>query len=74
MLYSKFLANHMVSRKLEDMQIPLPAIKFFKNEVEMDEDLKQSYNKIKNDFLSFIRKHRGINIGGSYINIFSFIS
>lgn len=68
MLYSKFLANHMVSRKLEDMQIPLPAIKFFKNEVEMDEDLKQSYNKIKNDFLSFIRKHRGINIGGSYIN------
>ncbi|WP_315069180.1 helicase-related protein [uncultured Clostridium sp.] len=62
------LSSRMVSRTLNDMAIPMPNLRYFKHEIEMDDDLTTGYNRLQNDILSFIKKHRGINIGGSYLN------
>lgn len=68
MLYNIFLSNNMISRKIEDMNIPLPKIRYFKHDIEMSDELKINYESLKGQFLSFLQKHQGINIGGSYIN------
>lgn len=67
MLYNIFLSNHMVSRKIEDMNIPLPKLRYFKHEIEMNDDLSKSYNSLKDQFLSYMKKHKGVSLGGSYI-------
>lgn len=68
MLYNIFLSNHMVSRKIEDMNIPLPKLRYFKHEIEMSEELKRNYDSLKNQFLRYMKLHKGVSLGGSYIN------
>ncbi len=67
-LYKIFLCNHMVSRKIEDLEIPLPKLRYFKAEVEMTDELKRNYNDLQSQMKSFISKFKGISIGGSYLN------
>ena len=68
MLYNIFLSNNMVSRKIEDLGIQLPKLRYFKHEIEMSEELEYNYNNYKNQFLSFFNKNKGVSVGGSYIN------
>lgn len=68
MLYNRMLANYMVSRKIEDMNIPLPRLRYFKHEIEMCEDLKENYDSLKGQFLNYLKRHKGVSLGGSYIN------
>ena len=67
-LYDRLLANNMVARKLEDMDMPLPTVKYFKHEIDMDEELKCNYDSLKNEFTSFMKKYNDVNLGGSYIH------
>lgn len=62
------LSDRMVSRTIDDMGIPMPKLKYYKHAIEMDEDLADGYNKLKNDIISFMTRNRGINVGGSYLN------
>lgn len=68
LLYRNFLANSMVSRKIEDMGIRLPDIKFFKHEVEMDESLKFAYGALEGDITYFMAKNKKCNAAGSFVN------
>lgn len=68
MLYNLLLSNHMVARTIEDLNVKLPSIKYYKHEIEMSEELSKNYHKLKDQFMSFIRTHEGVSIGGSYIN------
>lgn len=68
LLYSTFLVNTMCSRKIEDLGIELPPIKYFKNEVDMGEELTKNYFKLKDEFIRFIKAMKGVSIGGSYIH------
>lgn len=67
-LYAKNLANCMISRKLEDLNIPLPEVKYFKHEIEMSSELSANYNRMKDDYVSFMKRMEGVNVGGSYIH------
>jgi len=68
LLYSTFLAGRMVSRKLEDMGIPMPPIRYFKHEIKLDDELRDGYDKLKNDMVEFMKENEGLNIGGSYLH------
>lgn len=68
MLYSHFLSDIMISRKIEDMNFDMPELKFYKHEVKMTEKLKENYKKIQDDFISFMKANKHIKLGGSYIN------
>lgn len=68
MLYNKMLSNYMVSREISDMKIPLPPLKYYKHEVEMSDDLRKNYDSLKSQFLNYLSSHKGISLGGSYIN------
>lgn len=68
LLYSNFLSGVMVSRKIEDMGIPMPPIKYFRYGLEMDADLSRGYNKLKDDLITFIKMNKELPLGGSYIN------
>lgn len=68
MLYNIFLSNNMVSRKIEDLNIPLPTLKYYKHAIEMPPELKQNYNKLKNDMQRFMKEHKGVSLGGSYVH------
>ena len=67
-LYSLLLSNIMVARKIEDLDIKLPELKYFKNDVEMDEDLKCNYENLKSEFVRFMNNYPEVNLGGSYIH------
>lgn len=67
-IINQVLSEIMISRTIDDMGIPMPKLKYIKHVSEMDEDLAEGYNKLKNDIVSFITQNRGINIGGSYLN------
>lgn len=68
MLYNLLLSNHMVARTIEDLNVKLPTIKYYKHEIDMTEELRKNYNELKNDFIQFIKNFRGVSLGGSYIN------
>lgn len=68
LLYTNFLSGNMVSRKIEDMGIPMPKLRYFKHEVEMDETLSAAYRDLKNDILRFMKENPELSLGGSYIN------
>lgn len=69
MLYNLFLSNHMISRNIEDLEVnTLPKMRYFKHEIEMGEELRNNYNSLKSQFLSYMKAHRGVSLGGSYIN------
>lgn len=68
LLYAKMLTNHMVSRKIEDMNLTLPKLRYFKHEIEMTEELKKNYNSLEHQFKSFMAQNMNIPIGGSLIN------
>lgn len=50
------------------LNIPLPKLRYFKNEIEMGEELSKNYNSLKEQFMRFLKKHKGVSLGGSYIN------
>lgn len=62
------LSSMMVSRTIDDMAIPMPRLRYIKNVCEMDEELADGYNKLKDDIVSFINQHRDMNVGGIYLN------
>lgn len=62
------LSSMMVSRTIDDMAIPMPKLRYIKHSCEMDEDLAEGYNQLKDDIVSFINQHREMNIGGIYLN------
>lgn len=68
MLYSHFLADIMVSRKIEDMGFDLPPLLYFKHTVEMDKDIRNGYEKLKEDIITFMKEHKELNLGGTYLN------
>lgn len=68
LLYSHFLSDIMVSRKIEDMGFELPPLLYYKHELEMDHDIKEGYNKLQDDIISFMKKHKDLNLGGTYLN------
>lgn len=68
MLFNIILANHMVSRDITDLNIPLPDIKYYKHAIEMSDELRDNYDSLKGQFISFLKANKGVSIGGSYIN------
>ncbi|MBO8161702.1 MAG: hypothetical protein H0Z24_08705 [Thermosipho sp. (in: Bacteria)] len=68
LLYTYFLADTMVSRKLEDMNIPMPPLRYYKHEIEMTPDLKKNYEQLKRQMVQFMREHPDKNLGGSYLH------
>lgn len=66
-LYTNFLNNIMVSRKLEDMDIKMVELNTFKEEIEPDSDIMRGYNKIKDDILDFGKTYK-VNIGGAFLH------
>lgn len=62
------LSSVMVSRTIDDMAIPMPRLRYFKHAVDMDEELASGYNKLRDDIVKFITEHRGMNVGGIYLN------
>lgn len=66
LLYNNFLSGIMVSRKIEDMGIPLPRIVYIKEEVEMTEEQQLGYNKLKSDLNDFCKRNPKIGLGGIY--------
>ena len=62
------LSSMMISRTIDDMAIPMPRIRYFKHACDMDEELADGYNMLKNDIVSFIAEHQGMNVGGIYLN------
>lgn len=68
LLYNNFLSGRMISRTLNDMNIPMPELKYFKHEVELSDELKESYDALKQQFIDFIRENKGSSVGGSYLH------
>lgn len=68
MLYSHFLSDIMVSRKIEDMNFDMPELKFYKYEVYLTPELKKGYDKLKDDLIAFMTTNKDINLGGTYLN------
>lgn len=70
MLYSHFLSDIMLSRKIEDMgyESIMPELKFYKHDIEMNEVLRKGYDKLKSDIISFMKNNRHLNLGGTYLN------
>lgn len=69
MLYSHFLSDIMVSRKIEDMNYDMPELKFFKHEIPLSSELKIGYDKLKDDLMGFMKKNKELNLGGTYLNV-----
>lgn len=67
-IISNILSERMVSRTIDDMNIPMPKLKYIKHDVTMDEDLADGYRKLESDIVSFLKQYRGINIGAVYLN------
>ncbi len=67
-LYTNFLSGVMVSRNMEDMQLPMPKITFHKHEVEMSPELQRAYNDLKDQFIRFMRENKELPLGGSYLH------
>jgi hypothetical protein len=68
LLYTNFLSGIMVSRSLEDMQLPMPPLFFYKHEVEMSDDLKDAYDSLKKEFVTFMNENKELPLGGSYLH------
>lgn len=68
MLYSHFLADIMMSRKIEDMGFDMPELNFYKHDIEMTRELQEGYDHLKNDILSFMSANKELNLGGTYLN------
>ena len=68
LLYSHFLSDIMVSRKIEDMGFDLPPLLYYKHEVDMDKDIKEGYEKLRDDIIAFMKDHKELNLGGTYLN------
>lgn len=68
LLYSHFLADIVVSRKLEDMGFNLPPLLYYKHEVKMSDKLQRGYNKLKDDIINFMKENKHLNLGGTYLN------
>lgn len=68
LLYSHFLSDIMVSRKIEDMNMDLPELSYYKHRIEMTPELKKGYEKLKSDILDFIGENKHLNLGGVYLN------
>jgi len=68
LLYTHFLSGTMVSRKIEDMGIPMPNIHYYKHEIDMDDDLREGYDTLKQQMLDFMKENEDIHIGGSYLH------
>lgn len=66
LLYNNLLSGIMVSRKIEDMGIPLPNIVYAKDEIEMSEEQRSAYDKLKRDLTDFCKKNRKVNLGSIY--------
>lgn len=66
LLYNNLLSGIMVSRKIEDMGIPLPKITYIKEEVSMTEEQQHAYDKLKNDLINFSRNNPKISLGGVF--------
>lgn len=67
-LFDIFLSNFGIFRKIEDLNIPLPTLKEYPKEIEMEEELKENYFDLQNQFKEFFNANKGISIGGSYLN------
>lgn len=67
-IINQVLSEVMVSRTIDDMGMTLPKLRYIKHVSEMDEDLAEGYNNLKDDIVNFINKHRGMNVGGIYLN------
>lgn len=67
LLYNNFLVDIMVSRKIEDMGIPLPPIKYIKEVSEMDYEQRDGYERLKSDLVNFMRSNPNISLGGTYV-------
>lgn len=68
MLYSHFLSDIMVSRKIEDMNFDMPELKFYKHKVPLSSELEKGYDKLKDDLIAFMTANKDINLGGTYLN------
>ncbi|MCK9470669.1 MAG: SWF/SNF helicase family protein [Bacilli bacterium] len=67
-LYSHFLSDIMVSRKIEDMGFDMPELNYFKIDIDMTPELEKGYNKLRDDIIAFMKENKHINLGGTYLN------
>lgn len=67
-IYTNFLSGIMVSRKIEDMGIPMPKLRYFKHEIQMDEELQKGYDNLKSSLIDYIKKNQNKNLGGTYLH------
>lgn len=68
LLYSHFLSDIMISRKIEDMNMNMPELKFYKHEVPLSPELLRGYETLKDDLIKFMKANKDINLGGTYLN------
>lgn len=68
MLYSHFLSDIMISRKIEDMGFDMPELKYYKQDIKMAPELQEGYDKLKNDIIRFMKENKDLNLGGTYLN------
>ena len=68
LLYNMLLANYMISRTQDNLNIKLPKLTYYKHEIEMDEDLKRNYDDLKSQFLAYMKANKHKSLGGSYMN------
>jgi hypothetical protein len=67
LLYTNFLQSIMVSRRMEDLGVPMPKVRYFKVPVDLSDELSSGYNDLKSQILSFAKENE-VSVGGSYIN------
>jgi hypothetical protein len=68
LLYTNFLSGIMVSRSIEDMQLPMPPLKYIKHDVEMSDELKKAYDDLKKQLVDFMNGNKELPLGGSYLH------
>lgn len=68
LLYTNFLSGTMISRKLEELGIPMPKLKYFKHNIEMNDELRDAYEDLVRQFKDFMESHDGAMPAGSYIH------
>jgi hypothetical protein len=68
LLYTNFLSGIMVSRSIEDMQLPMPELKYYKHEVDMSDELKDAYDNLKKQLVDFMNENKELPLGGTYLH------
>ncbi|NBI07531.1 helicase-related protein [Senegalia massiliensis] len=68
LLYTNLLSDVMIARTIEDMQLPMPKLKYYKHEIEMSSEIKNGYDNLKQQLIDFMKENKHLPLGGSYLH------